>query len=261
MSSDQTATVVVAAVIVQDGKVLLRQKKESHIPENVGRWEFSGGKVNHGESFADALRREVKEELNLEIRVGRLLHSQINTYSNGVDYLVLFYACTLFGTVEYFPGSGVMFVEPSVLSDTATLPGTLEAISHLGEVTAQRDAFSFVKNDVCNQTLDETLHILTYELGRLVENHHKAKRYGEQGYLGSAQKEMAGLISMCRMYCEQKGWYYDGLIGLGEEDYLERMEDLRKHCVSTNYRRELCAECGRTLPMHDPKCSQNEKMY
>lgn len=91
--------------------------------------------------------------------------------------------------------------------------------------------FSFVQNDVTNQTPDETLHVMTYELGRLAEHHHKGKRYGEQGYLGSAKKELAGLVSMCRMYCEQRGWSFDELIALGEEDYLERQKDLTKHGI------------------------------
>ena len=260
MGNDQTATVVVAAVIVQDGKVLLKQRKESSTPENVGKWEFPGGKVRGGEGFIDALKREVSEELNLEVRIGRLLHSQVNTYSDGVDYLVLFYACTLFRIVKYSCGLGTMFVEPSKVSDVTMifgiLPGTVEAISHLGEVTELRGVFSFVQSDVANQTSDETLHVMTYELGSLIAHHHKTKRYGEQGYLGSDKKELAGLVSMCRMYCEQRGWDFDELIEFGEEDYLERMKDLKKYGVS-----EHCVECERILPMYNPECSQNEKTY
>jgi len=91
--------------------------------------------------------------------------------------------------------------------------------------------FSFVQSDICNQTLDETLHVMTYELGGLIECHHKSKRYGEQGYVGLGKKQMSDLISMCRMYCEQKGWDYDELMRLGEETYLERIEDLRKYGI------------------------------
>ena len=91
--------------------------------------------------------------------------------------------------------------------------------------------FSFVENDVCNQTPDETLHILTYNLGSLIECHHKSKRYGDRGYAKLAKKQMADLISMCRYYCEQRGWDFEELMSLGEEAYLERMEDLRKYGV------------------------------
>ena len=91
--------------------------------------------------------------------------------------------------------------------------------------------FSFTKHDVTNQTSDETLHILTYNLGGLIECYHKSKRYGEKGYVGLAKKQMADLISMCRYYCEQKGWNFDELMRFGEEAYLERMEDLKEHGI------------------------------
>ena len=92
-------------------------------------------------------------------------------------------------------------------------------------------SFSFVENEVVNQTLDETLHIMTYNLGGLIECHHKSKRYGEKGYVELAKKQMSDLISMCRMYCEQKSWDYDELMKLGEECYLGRMDDLRKYGI------------------------------
>lgn len=97
MSGEQKATVVVAAVVPYGGRVFIQRKRKSNNPEIVGRWECPGGKVNFGEDFIDALKREVREELSLEVLVGRPLHSQINTYSDGVDYLVLFYHCTLRG--------------------------------------------------------------------------------------------------------------------------------------------------------------------
>lgn len=94
--------------------------------------------------------------------------------------------------------------------------------------------FSFVESDVTNQTPDETLHVMTYNLGGLVEAHHKAKRYGEKGYNALGKKQMADLISTCRYYCEQRSWDFDELMKLGEEAYLERMEDLRKHGKSSS---------------------------
>ena len=91
--------------------------------------------------------------------------------------------------------------------------------------------FSFVENSVNDQTPDETLHVMTYNLGGVVECHHKGKRYGEHGLHGFAKKQMSDLISMARFYCEQKGWDFEELMKLGEEGYLERMEDLRKYGI------------------------------
>lgn len=58
---------VVAAVIHREGKVLLAQRP----PDGLlgGLWEFPGGKVEHGETLEEALRREIAEELGCEIAI------------------------------------------------------------------------------------------------------------------------------------------------------------------------------------------------
>ena len=79
--------------------------------------------------------------------------------------------------------------------------------------------FSFKEYAVGYQSPEQTLLILTYELGKLIEYNHKAKIYGETGYYCDAnqQKEMSDLISMTRYYCEMNGWDFDKLKSFGEE--------------------------------------------
>lgn len=60
-------SVVVGAVIVRDGRVLTARRTRP--VELAGRWEFPGGKVEEGENLAEALARELKEELNSIINV------------------------------------------------------------------------------------------------------------------------------------------------------------------------------------------------
>ena len=59
---------IVAAVIVTDGRVLACER--SAPPEAAGRWEFPGGKVEPGETDAQALARECLEELGVRVEVG-----------------------------------------------------------------------------------------------------------------------------------------------------------------------------------------------
>ncbi|WP_084957330.1 (deoxy)nucleoside triphosphate pyrophosphohydrolase [Thermoactinospora rubra] len=61
--------VVVAAAICSGGRVLAAQRGDP--PALAGGWEFPGGKVDPGESEAEALVRECREELGVEISVGR----------------------------------------------------------------------------------------------------------------------------------------------------------------------------------------------
>ena len=62
---------VVAGVLVQNGHVLICQRRaDDHHP---GKWEFPGGKVEFGERLDEALRRELQEELGIDVRVGRML--------------------------------------------------------------------------------------------------------------------------------------------------------------------------------------------
>src|SRR5262245_44339636 len=64
MSAPARNLIVVAAVIVREGRVLLTQRAEgSHLALH---WEFPGGKVEEGESPPEALRREILEELGVE---------------------------------------------------------------------------------------------------------------------------------------------------------------------------------------------------
>ena len=56
-----------SAVIVADGAILLVQR--GHEPQ-LGRWSVPGGRVEPGETFAEAAAREAYEETGLEVRIG-----------------------------------------------------------------------------------------------------------------------------------------------------------------------------------------------
>ena len=60
---------VVAAVIHDGGRILATQRGYGEFKD---KWEFPGGKMEAGESREEALRREIREELDTEINIGKL---------------------------------------------------------------------------------------------------------------------------------------------------------------------------------------------
>jgi len=71
---------VVVAVIWRNGRILIDKRK----PEGLlgGLWEFPGGKVHPGESLEAALRREIREELDIEIEPGRRIATVDHAYTH-----------------------------------------------------------------------------------------------------------------------------------------------------------------------------------
>ena len=86
---------VVAGVVRREGRVLLCQRPEG---KRFGLlWEFPGGKVEPGESPEAALERELREELAVETRTGRVLDVLRLDDRNGGDLLLLFYESEIAG--------------------------------------------------------------------------------------------------------------------------------------------------------------------
>lgn len=70
---------VVAAIIVKKGKVFATERGYG---EFQGWWEFPGGKIENGECPQEALKREIREELDAEISVGELFETVEWDYPN-----------------------------------------------------------------------------------------------------------------------------------------------------------------------------------
>lgn len=84
---------VVAAVIFKDGKVFATQRGYGEFKDG---WEFPGGKVEPGESPEDALRREIREELEVEVTVGDLIDTIEYDYP-AFHLSMKCFACTIAG--------------------------------------------------------------------------------------------------------------------------------------------------------------------
>ena len=88
---------VVAAMIQVEDMILVVQRKEDEKAYKSLKWEFPGGKVKEGERPEDAVIREVKEELQLDINpvapVGRVVYE----YPDSTVDLTLFHCALIDG--------------------------------------------------------------------------------------------------------------------------------------------------------------------
>ena len=89
-----TTVDVVAAVVDDGGRYLVTRRPAGvHL---AGMWEFPGGKVGEAETHADALRREMVEELGVDVAVEGLVLSTAHSYPDRTVALH-FYKCRLLG--------------------------------------------------------------------------------------------------------------------------------------------------------------------
>lgn len=93
------AVVQVAAGIILRGSFILiaRRFDDAHLG---GLWEFPGGSLEEGETLEQCLAREIREELNLSVRVGRRAHSVRQVYPEREIELHFFYCTPVAGTPE-----------------------------------------------------------------------------------------------------------------------------------------------------------------
>jgi mutator protein MutT len=123
-----TRILVVAAVIQQEDRFLVTRRQDGvHL---AGFWEFPGGKVADGESHDAALRRELQEELDVQIVVNDLLLETSHQYPERVVQL-FFYRCDLLGTPRPMIGQEMAWVERSDLPSLSFPPADDELIQRL----------------------------------------------------------------------------------------------------------------------------------
>lgn len=106
---------VVAALIWDKDKFMICQR-----PEYKKRgllWEFAGGKVEKGETKEQALIRECREELGVEISVMSVFTEVVHEYSDVSVHLTLFNAVITAGTVQRIEHNDIRWVTPDEISN------------------------------------------------------------------------------------------------------------------------------------------------
>ncbi|MDD2853310.1 MAG: NUDIX domain-containing protein [Desulfuromonadaceae bacterium] len=89
---EHIVTSVVAVIVDDEGRVLLTRRS---IPPFLDQWVMPGGKVELGEPLLDALKREVHEEVGLEVEVEGLIDvfEHLTPGEENCHFVILYYRC------------------------------------------------------------------------------------------------------------------------------------------------------------------------
>ncbi|MBX3177185.1 MAG: NUDIX hydrolase [Candidatus Hydrogenedentes bacterium] len=97
----------VAAIIVEDGRILLVR----HQKDGQSYWMLPGGGVDYGETLAEALRRELREELNIETAIGALMLANDSIPEDRHRHIVNLYFAARITSGELRTGGDARVVE------------------------------------------------------------------------------------------------------------------------------------------------------
>ena len=156
---------VVAAIIHKDDKILATKRGYG---EFINQWEFPGGKIEAGESKEEALKREIKEELNIEIEITNFaldLEYQYPTF-----YLKMScYDCTIkSGTPELIEHNDARWLTRDELDSVNWIPADIEAVNYLKK-TMNREIMERMKR------IDEEMQKCNYDLDKLRELYERTE--------------------------------------------------------------------------------------
>ncbi|MCQ2497366.1 MAG: (deoxy)nucleoside triphosphate pyrophosphohydrolase [Lachnospiraceae bacterium] len=124
---------VVAAVIkaVNENKEPIIFATQRGYGDFKGGWEFSGGKIEEGETPQEALKREIMEELDTEIRVGELIDTVEYDYPTFHLSMDCFWAEVVSGNLELKEAEAAKWLTKDKLDSVEWLPADITLIEKI----------------------------------------------------------------------------------------------------------------------------------
>lgn len=126
---EQKILEVVAALIWQDGKFFACQRPKHKA--RGGLWEFVGGKVEKGETGEQALIRECREELGVDIRVQDVFMDVLHQYPDITVHLTLFNAVIDKGEPQMLEHQAFRWLKPEEADETVFCPADKEILDEI----------------------------------------------------------------------------------------------------------------------------------
>lgn len=121
---------VVAAIIQKENKILATKRGYG---EFINMWEFPGGKIEPGETKKQAIVREIKEELNIEINVDKFALDIEYQYPNFYLFMSCFMCSIKEGSIELLEHNDGKWITKEELNTLNWLPADIDAVNYLKE--------------------------------------------------------------------------------------------------------------------------------
>ena len=119
---------VVAAIIVKDGRLFATQRGDGDYKD---WWEFPGGKIEPGETPEQALKREIKEELDTEINVGDHLITVEYDYPKFHMTMGCYLCSVVSGKLTLLEHEAARWLGPDELESVKWLPSDIEVVEKI----------------------------------------------------------------------------------------------------------------------------------
>ena len=120
----------VVAALIWDGDRFLACQRPAHKARGL-LWEFVGGKVEPGEQPQDALIRECKEELDIQVRVGDVFMELVHEYPDITIQLTLYNATIEEGTPKLLEHNDIRWLHPSQIPEYSFCPADKDILKEI----------------------------------------------------------------------------------------------------------------------------------
>ena len=127
---DRPPPIPCVGAVIRDGRGRFLLVQRANEPGR-GLWSLPGGRVEPGESDAQALRREVAEEVGLHVQVGKLAGQVRRPGPTGTVFVIRDYLCTVTGG-EPIPGTDALSARFARPGDVPVTPGLWAALADWG---------------------------------------------------------------------------------------------------------------------------------
>lgn len=124
---------VAAALLFHQGKIFATKRGASPYAYVAHKYEFPGGKIEQGESGDVAVKRELLEELNMQVKVGGLYASHTHEYPDFIITLWL-YECEMLSDFVLKEHESYAWIAPADLKEEEWAPADADILGTLKRV-------------------------------------------------------------------------------------------------------------------------------